>query len=101
MRYSRALLLVVMLAVFFEFLVPLFSAKTGYLLPLLKNNCGAVPLFLSQVMDYRSTASTAVWRGFVTCGASFLAFLVLPGVLKFLGFTYRLARPGRKGSDKS
>lgn len=98
MKYFRLLILVVAAAVFFELLLPLFSAKTSFLLPILQNNCGAIPVFLQEISDYRTTASVRLWKGFMMCGASFLAFLLLPGVIKFFEYVFS-AVSGDKSSQ--
>lgn len=76
-----------------EFLTPVLSAKTGIIIPLIQQNCGAVPVFLKDIMTYKSAPNSAYWEGFMTCGLSFLVFIMMPGLLKISHWIYRFVNP--------
>lgn len=60
MKTWRLFVGLIMLAGVIEFLTPLLSTKTGVIIPLMQQNCGAIPVFLKDIMAY-DTAPNPVY----------------------------------------
>lgn len=93
MKTWRLFVGLIILAGVIEFLTPLLSAKTGIIIPLIQQNCGAVPVFLKDIMAYESAPNPAYWEGFMTCGLSVMVFILMPGFLKISHWLYRFVNP--------
>lgn len=93
MKTWRVFVAIIALGVVIEFLTPILSAKTGILIPLIQKNCGAVPVFIQDIMRVQSSPDPRYWRGFVTCGGSAIAFILAPGFLKIFQGLYHFAHP--------
>lgn len=93
MKTWRLFVGLIILAGVIEFLTPVLSAKTGIIIPLIQNNCGAVPVFVQDIMAYQTEPDPRYWRGFMTCGVSVIGFILMPGLLKVLHWLYRFVNP--------
>jgi len=99
MKFWRLFAGLVILAGVVEFLTPLLSAKTGIIIPLIQNNCGATPVFIQDIIAYQTEPNPRYWQGFITCGLSVVGFIVTPGLLKVLHWLYRFMNPKHPQPD--
>jgi hypothetical protein len=93
MKTWRIFVAMIVLGVVVEVLSPIFSAKTGIIIPLIQNNCGAVPVFVQDIMMVNSEPDPRYWRGFMTCGIGVIGFIMMPGFLKVLVWLYHFVHP--------
>lgn len=98
MKTWRIFVAIIAVGIIVEFLTPILSAKTGIFIPLVQNNCGAVPVFIQDIITVESSPDPRYWRGFITCGVSGLAFLLMPGFIKIFHWLYRFVHPKKNGS---
>lgn len=96
MKTWRIFVALIILGAVVEFLAPILSAKTGVILPLIQRNCGAVPVFIQDIMRVQSQPDPRYWQGTITCGIGFIAFILFPGFLKIFHWLYRFAHPKRE-----
>ncbi len=91
MKLRRFLTFLLLVVVFFEVLLPFFTAKTGILLPMIANNCG--PAY-GTILDLFSMPGNVEgdMDQIVDCGWGIMALLVVPGILSFLHFAYKTVR---------
>lgn len=99
MRWLRFFIAMAFLVAGIEILVPLISTKNAFLLPMIRDNCGAVPLFLQNVFTVTAEPDHRLFQGFLKCGTGFIGFLVAPGALTFVMWLYKFVKgPGGAGN---
>lgn len=99
MKTWRFFVGLIMLAGVIEFLTPLLSTKTGIIIPLIQQNCGAVPVFIKDIIEYETAPNPAYWKGFMTCGLSVIGLILMPGLLKISHWIYRFVNPKKSKPD--
>lgn len=99
MKTWRLFVGLILLAAVVEFLTPMLSAKTGIIIPLIQNNCGAIPVFIQDIITYTTEPDPRYWRGFMTCSLSIIGFILMPGFLKVLHWLYRFVNPKHPKPD--
>lgn len=91
-RKYKAIILLASILVFLEFLLPAMTRWNGLIIPVLTENCRAVPGFMQEIIQVEQVPSEQGWRRTITCGISGILFIIAPGILRFANWVYRLVR---------
>lgn len=84
--------LMIILVLAGDLLFQAFSAKNSFLTYLIWDNCGAVPLFLNEVLSVEPGGNPKLLDGFVKCGFGAIGFLVAPGVLTVAVYIFKFLK---------